>query len=122
MSSRSLVSTAFPVLAWVAVLAAVWAFPSVISVYGALWVLLPCLLAYIGFRSGTGHRDMRAGAAAVLASGACEALTAAAIGAALNAFRGWNIYFPLFDYLVIGLAASSVGLLFSLLAHRVRAR
>lgn len=118
MTSRSTVLTVSLALIWVMLFAAVWAFPTILSIYGLLWILLPCQLVYIGFKSGIRFQSVRLKIAMVFISGACEAIATIVIGVMLNGFRGWNIYFQTVDYLIIGVAASLIGLLLSSLVRR----
>lgn len=103
---------------WIILLAAVWVFPTILSIYGVLWILLPCQLIFVGFRSGARYQGVCQKVVTILISGVCEVIAALAIGLSLNTLRGWNIYFPLFDYLLIGFIASSVGLFISFLTRR----
>lgn len=115
MTFQSRVSLAALAFIWMALLAVIWAFPTVLSIYGVLWILLPCQLVFVGFKSGVRCQNMRLKVMIILMSGVCEVIAALIIGALLNTFRGWNIYFSIPDYLVVGLVASSAGLFISFL-------
>ena len=120
MTSRSKASKAVPVLIWAILVAVVLVFPTILSIYGVLWILLPCLLVYLGFQAGTRFQSVLPKVATVLISGVCEAIATLVFGAVLNGFHHWNIVFDTFAHFMLGLVASSVGLLLSFLVRRVR--
>ena len=120
MTSKSKIPVAALVLIWAMLLAVVLAFPNILSVYAVLWILLPCLLVYVGFQAGTRFQSVLPKVATILISGACEAITTLVFKAVLNGFHHWNIDFDTFAHLIIGLVASSIGLLIPILVKLVK--
>ena len=115
MISRSKASVAVLVLIWAILLAVVLVFPNILSIYGALWILLPCLLVYVGFQAGTKYQSVLPKVATVLISGACEVITTLFFEVTLHELYGFNINYEYMLHLMLGLVASSVGLLLSFL-------
>ena len=115
MTSRSKASVAVPLLIWAILLAVVLVFPNILSIYGALWILLPCLLVYVGFQAGTKYQSVLPKVATVLISGACEVITTLFFEVTLHELYGFNIDYDYMLHLMLGLVASSVGLLLSFL-------
>lgn len=111
---------AIPLLIWVILLAFVLVFPNILSIYGVLWILLPCLLMYVGFQAGSKFQSVLPKVATVLISGACEVITTLFFEVTLHAFCGFNIAYDYLLHFILGLAASSIGLLLAFLVRLVR--
>ena len=75
MTSKSKPSVAVSVLIWAILLVVVLMFPNILSIYGVLWILLPCLLMYVGFQADTRFQSVLPKVATVLISGVCEVIT-----------------------------------------------
>lgn len=118
--SRDWVSVSVHVLVWVLALAVIGAFPSVLLVYGVLWTVLPCQLFYIGFRLGGSRLSAIVRLSLLLLACLLPWSVPVAIEALLNMFRGWNLCFPLLDYVMLGPMFTLSGWLLSLLIQRIR--
>ena len=120
MPPKSKASIAVPVLIWAILLAVVLVFPTILSIYGVLWILLPCLLIYVGFQAGTKFTSAIPKVATVLVSGACEVITTLFFEVALHKLYGFNIGYDFLFHFIIGLVASSIGLFLSSLVKQVK--
>ncbi|OZG68701.1 hypothetical protein BEUL_1011 [Bifidobacterium eulemuris] len=107
-------------LIWIVSLVVIWVFPSVLSIYGVLWIVLPCQLCYIGFRSGKSRRGVCANLMTVLLSGISSLIATMIIGTSLNMLYGWNLYFSPLDYLILGFVFSSGGVLLSIATQWIK--
>ena len=105
-------------LIWAILVAIVLVFPNILSIYGVLWIMLPCLLVYVGFQAGTKFQGVLPKVTTILISGVCEVIVTLVFEAALNGFHHWNIAFDTFAHLMLGLVASSIGLFLSFSVRR----
>ena len=119
MTSKSKVPIAVSVLIWAILLVVVLMFPNILSIYGVLWILLPCLLMYVGFQAGTMFQSVLPKAAMVLISGVCEVITTLFFEVTLHKLYGFNIAYDYLLHFILGLTASSIGLLLSFLVSVV---